>query len=646
MMLVLSPGAAADAVGDYRSKATGNWGDAATWQVFTGTKWVDASVPPTSANGVITVRSGYTVTIAADVSVDQLVVEAGGTLIIGSTSTMTLTNDTGTDLTVAGTLLNQGTFSRAAYATWAVAAGGVYIHNTRAAVSDLLGSAVSLDAQSTFIYRGSSSLNPPVSLSDQTYGHLTFESTAGSWTPTLSGTKTLTVKGTFTIGKDVTFNAITGRFTGPITLQGNWTNNGTFNSDAATGTVTLNGINPQTIGGSSPTTFNSLTISNTKSLGVTLAQDITVNGTLTLAAGATLSADTYTITAGGDWANNGTFNAGTGKVIFNRSGTSAIGGSSATTFYDLEIGANTTIDVSTNPLFNATHSVRNYGRLRQTQTVGTDNVAFLNLSSGTYRGVEVDPSGSTPMGSVTVTIYGEQNCPSPPVLGVTAIKRCFDIAAATPVAATVRFWYDATNELNGNTPGREIVYYQNKDRWYEAQGTYAYSSSTFNSVAVTDISTFSRFALSSNTPDPANLIVLARFEAAATAAGVELLWETLSETDTAGFHLWRSEQPDAGYVRITPALLPARGGPTRGALYTYTDTAAPAGRRCYYRLEEIDVYGASAFYGPAGLAVVDFELPANARITQQINLGNVNAVATLGGLGFAGTDRGVVNVVD
>jgi hypothetical protein len=51
--------------------------------------------------------------------------------------------------------------------------------------------------------------------------------------------------------------------------------------------------------------------------------------------------------------------------------------------------------------------------------------------------------------------------------------------------------------------------------------------------------------------------------------------------------------------------------------------------------------------GPAGLAVVDLELPANARITQQVNLGGtVNAVAALGGVGFAGTDRGTIAAVD
>jgi len=512
---------------------------------------------------------------------------------------MTLANGTGTDLVLAGVLLNQGRFTRLTDASWSVTAGGNYIHNTTTSVIDPLGS-VSLNAQSTFTYRGSSSLNASVSLSGQTYGNLSFESTSGAWTPTLSGASTLTVNGAFTLGSNVTFNVNSSRFTGPITVKGNWTNNGTFNSDPGTGTVTLSGSSAQTVGGSSTTAFNSLTVNNTEATtGAGLGNNITVSGTLTVGSGARLTANSYTITAAGNWTNNGTFTAGAGKVTFNGSGTSTISGSSTTTFYDLEISSNTILDVSTNTLFDATNSARNYGKLKQTQTVGTDNVAFLNLSSGKYYGVEVDPAGATSMGSTTVTIYGEQTCPTPPSLGVTTIKRCFDIAPTTSTTATVKFWYDATNELNFNTPGSVKAYYQEGGLWHEATGTYTRASGTFNSVEVTGVSTFSRYALTSNTPSESNLITLTRFEAApAVGGGIVIAWETASELDTAGYHLWRSEQPDAGYLRITPALLSARGGPTRSATYTFADRAALPGRTYHYRLEEVDISGLSAFYGP------------------------------------------------
>src|SRR4051794_17256969 len=70
---------AADAVGDYRSAATGNWNAIATWERCTvagspGT-WVAAAAAPASLDGVITIRSPNVVTISANgLSYDQVVV--------------------------------------------------------------------------------------------------------------------------------------------------------------------------------------------------------------------------------------------------------------------------------------------------------------------------------------------------------------------------------------------------------------------------------------------------------------------------------------------------------------------------------------------------------------------------------------------
>src|SRR5215813_2924728 len=55
--------AMAAANGDYRSAATGNWNNLATWERFNGTTWLPAIATPTSTDGVITIRSGFPVTI-------------------------------------------------------------------------------------------------------------------------------------------------------------------------------------------------------------------------------------------------------------------------------------------------------------------------------------------------------------------------------------------------------------------------------------------------------------------------------------------------------------------------------------------------------------------------------------------------------
>jgi hypothetical protein len=98
--------------GDYRSKQTGNWADASSWERFDGTNWVNAGSAPANTDGVISIRNGHTVTVAAAATADQVVVNGGGTLTI--TSTFTLNDGTGTDLSVNGTVnFNSGTFAGA-----------------------------------------------------------------------------------------------------------------------------------------------------------------------------------------------------------------------------------------------------------------------------------------------------------------------------------------------------------------------------------------------------------------------------------------------------------------------------------------------------------------------------------------------------
>ncbi|MFZ4402190.1 MAG: beta strand repeat-containing protein, partial [Bacteroidales bacterium] len=90
-------------VSDYfRSNViSGSWGTAATWQSsHTGTDpWITATITPTSAANTISIRSGDTITIAANVTVDQVVVKSGGVLIYSS-GTLTVNDGTGNDIVI------------------------------------------------------------------------------------------------------------------------------------------------------------------------------------------------------------------------------------------------------------------------------------------------------------------------------------------------------------------------------------------------------------------------------------------------------------------------------------------------------------------------------------------------------------------
>lgn len=98
--------------GDYRSAATGNWGPATTWERYDGSSWIAASGMPSSSDGVITIRNLHTVTADASVAVDQVIIEAGGTLSVNAGQTLTVANGADSlDMLVSGTVLNYGTIT-------------------------------------------------------------------------------------------------------------------------------------------------------------------------------------------------------------------------------------------------------------------------------------------------------------------------------------------------------------------------------------------------------------------------------------------------------------------------------------------------------------------------------------------------------
>ncbi len=295
---------AADATGDYRSAASGNWNAIASWERFNGTAWVAAAATPTSADGVITIRNGHNVTNSASgLTYDQTVVEAGALVVVASGVTSTLNNGTGTDLVINGTWLNSGGTWTMTGAAWSVGAGGTYIHNTTSSFATPVGQGT-FDPASTVIVRGSSTLSPPQSFSNRTFGSLVYESTSGNCliaSPTgtttclvasnlvvgltgagtvslaLSNTVAFNIVGSVTVGAGSTFAFSSNS----ITLGGNLTNNGSLAFNYAQGSTTITGATC-VVAGTTPITFGTnLTINS--GTAVTLLQGVVLsNGTTTV----------------------------------------------------------------------------------------------------------------------------------------------------------------------------------------------------------------------------------------------------------------------------------------------------------------------------------------------------------------------------
>jgi len=81
-------------------------------------------------------------------------------------------------------------------------------------------------------------------------------------------------------------------------------------------------------------------------------------------------------------------------------------------------------------------------------------------------------------------------------------------------------------------------------------------------------------------------------------------WETASELDTAGFNLYRSEDPAGPFVQINETLIPASPDPLIGGSYSYEDQSALPNTIYYYQLEDVQSNGSSTRFGPIQVEAV------------------------------------------
>src|SRR5687768_233104 len=57
---------AGPSLGDYRSTGSGNWNALATWQKYDGSDWIAATTIPSTAEEVITILNGHSVTVTSN----------------------------------------------------------------------------------------------------------------------------------------------------------------------------------------------------------------------------------------------------------------------------------------------------------------------------------------------------------------------------------------------------------------------------------------------------------------------------------------------------------------------------------------------------------------------------------------------------
>lgn len=246
----------------------------------------------------------------------------------------------------------------------------------------------------------------------------------------------------------------------PLLLDGSLTINtgGTLDANGQNISLKGNWTNDGTFtAGTGRVTFNGAAAQTIGGTAIT-----TFNGIL-FDTGSSVTAPAGDLQVTGNWTNRGAFSANGGAVIFSGTTDQTIGGNQKTVFNNLTVnsGASVVLDV----LPDALGTVTNNGTLKQTLNVASQARNFVYIDDGgspainKYRGVRIDTTGSAAdLGSVTVAVQGNASACTNDAGSPVYAKRCFTITPTSYGAARVRLWV-LDSELNGLT-GAEIAPYR------------------------------------------------------------------------------------------------------------------------------------------------------------------------------------------
>jgi hypothetical protein len=521
----------------YRTTSGGYWNDPSIWEVSSdSSNWSDALTYPKYKDSSIVVQAGHSVIFNITDTVDRCFVM--GTLEISSGDTLRVRNGAGDDLIIFGTVLNRGAIFILSGATWRVKSGGTYIHNTPSGIATPLNSAT-LENGSNFVYRGSSSVTPAVSISGRTYYNLRYESESGTWTHTANlGGSPLTVNGNFEIGAGVTVDYQAG-FTGGVNLKGDVAIDGTFKS---AGKVNFNGTVAQSISGSGGFFVDSLIINNSNGVSVGLS-----------------IVDTNLIFTSGKLTTVG---GGSIKVL------SSISGAGAGKFVD----GNLVLPVSST------------GSKKWETGQGNDYLPLtINFTSLT---------GSGDM-NVTVTVLDRTSTPPGGPIGANKVlKRYFRVTQSGGITS---FNADLTLTYTDADVSEQDISDENSLRVFQWDGAQWRELTVIdrdvinNTITVTGVTSFSDFIIS-GTGDAPLPVQVSSVLANVSGRDVRIKIKTQTEPDDfLGFNVYRSRDGE-NFVMVgsyeSVSSLRAKGNMAYGGEYEFVDKGLNSGRY-QYKIEAV-----------------------------------------------------------
>ncbi len=535
---VILDGAATSSASDYfRSRQSGTWNTPNTWESSSdnGT-WINATLVPTTAANVVSIRSGHTVLVNSNISTDQLEIKSGGILNY-TAGTITLANGAGDDLSVEGVFNHNGgaILALEAGATVRAKTGGeirvskeatgisqAYAGNTASAFTYETGAVFHWNVSLAFTtegqtYFGNAINEIPIFRISQNVGNV------GANTPT-------TFRGILEVNGSVTFQN-TGEkvFRDGIRGSGSITQNSSI-----TGKFVIN--NPNSVLGIANL------ILNTNGLEINHA------GTTTLTRNISLTNGRINLTAGKINLNGFNLNLGsTGGIQENKANNHIITDNTATT----EASQGGAITCTARNINNTPTEIAGLG-ITLNRTTGADYQ--VNISRYHYQGG-----------------------------GGLGIKKIYAVSSTvSPIPATnLRITY-AESELNGLSEPLLI------SRWSASTGWQSFSPDasdfTANYAEKQGITDFSSWTLSESlAPLPVSLL---GFEAKREdSQNISLHWQTANEVNNLGFEVEKSKN---GQYFEKIAFVEGKGSASAPNQYLLRHQESES---AYYRLKQIDKNG-------------------------------------------------------
>lgn len=217
------------------------------------------------------------------------------------------------------------------------------------------------------------------------------------------------------------------------------------------------------------------------------------------------------------------------------------------------------------------------------ETTFDDNWASEEL---TGLSAQLKAQSGTVKGSAAVH---EEKCPL--VTTQSAVNRWWTLRASS--ASFIRLYYTDDMLIDAGFSHQPVIAHYRDGAWHEvATGAPQSAGSAKYVESTAGIDAWSPFTLfEGENPIAVNLL---SFQAVAQDDRVIVNWATASEVDRAGFNVWRSDDAKADFVRVNDQLISSWEKGAVGREYTFVDQPG-AGGACFYKLEEVDLNGVSAF---------------------------------------------------